>query len=293
MAISQPLRLVCSDDRHVLAGTRYSPSFVAARACVLIAPSIGVSQRFYEGFARWLSDCGTEVVTFDYRGTFESAELNANSAFSLLDWGRDLATAVQWLCEEHPHLRRFAVCHGIGAHLLGFAKNAHELDRMVWVGSGSLYWAHGSSLLSRLSSLAMSFLVLPLMARLMGRFPGRTLGILDDLPGPVASHWARWCRHPRYAAGAEEGTARYDRIKAEVLSLYFEADALAPEAGVHDFGTFCPNAAITYRRVTRQAFPEEASPHFDLFRQSHGAKQWPLVVGWLLSVPQYEEAFAA
>jgi predicted alpha/beta hydrolase len=54
-------------DGFTLRGEFYGDASLA-KAAVLIAPAMGVSQRYYADFSRWLADHGYLVLSFDYRG---------------------------------------------------------------------------------------------------------------------------------------------------------------------------------------------------------------------------------
>ena len=62
---------------------------------VLIAPAIGVPQRFYRDFASWLAERGYLTVTFDYLGIGESLPGSLRALdVNVSDWGRDDGSAV-------------------------------------------------------------------------------------------------------------------------------------------------------------------------------------------------------
>lgn len=56
---------------HLLSSCWYRPAGMP-RGAVLIAPAMGVKQRFYADFASWLAEQGFLVVTFDYLGMGQS-----------------------------------------------------------------------------------------------------------------------------------------------------------------------------------------------------------------------------
>ena len=58
---------VTTGDGYTLAATTFGDA-ATARASVLVAGAMGVEQRYYAGFARWLAGQGFFVATFDYRG---------------------------------------------------------------------------------------------------------------------------------------------------------------------------------------------------------------------------------
>jgi len=60
-------RFIRTHDGYDIAAAFFRPPGIV-RASVLIAPAMGVSQRFYAALADWLASRGFLVVTFDFRG---------------------------------------------------------------------------------------------------------------------------------------------------------------------------------------------------------------------------------
>lgn len=63
---------IVAADGYRLAAREYSAAGVPVGA-VLIVSAMAVPQSFYADLARWLARQGWQVVTFDYRGTGDSA----------------------------------------------------------------------------------------------------------------------------------------------------------------------------------------------------------------------------
>ncbi|WP_377157171.1 hypothetical protein ACFJIX_01380 [Roseateles sp. UC29_93] len=56
-----------AEDGFELRGHLYGEA-ATAKAGLLIAPAMGVEQRYYAAFARWMAEQGWLVLSFDYRG---------------------------------------------------------------------------------------------------------------------------------------------------------------------------------------------------------------------------------
>ena len=98
--------LRCADD-HRLAATLYRPT-AHPRGAVLLAPAMGVPQRFYAAFASFLAEQGFVALSFDYRGMGQSRTrpLRRERA-DILTWAeQDAAAALRALRETAPGLRR-------------------------------------------------------------------------------------------------------------------------------------------------------------------------------------------
>ncbi|MDI9738710.1 alpha/beta hydrolase, partial [Stutzerimonas stutzeri] len=67
---------------------------------------------------------------------------------------------------------------------------AGEVDRYLNVAGQYAYWRDYAAE-RRLQMYAKWHLLMPAMTRLVGYFPGRRLGWLEDLPAGVALEWSQ------------------------------------------------------------------------------------------------------
>ena len=106
-------------DGHDLAARAYVPSGQVRRA-VLIGAAMGVPQRFYQAFATWLAEQGVAVLTFDWRGTGESAPRRLRGfQASITDWAtQDLPAAADAVCARWPDVPRTFLGHSLGGSCL-------------------------------------------------------------------------------------------------------------------------------------------------------------------------------
>ena len=134
----EPLTLR-TPDGHELAARAYVPAGEVRRA-VLIGAAMGVPQRFYQAFATWLATQGVAVLTFDWRGTGESAPRSLRGfKASITDWAtQDLPAAADALCARWPDAPRTFLGHSLGGMIaLEALRRAPDLpvQRVVCLGS--------------------------------------------------------------------------------------------------------------------------------------------------------------
>lgn len=271
-------------DGYSLAATLFG-SGLPTLPTVVIASATGVRQAYYAPFASWLAQSfGANVVTFDYRGIGGSrpediAKLDA----SLEDWAElDFAGILDWAdktLEQPRHLS--LVGHSIGGQLIGLLPDPSRLAAVTLVGSQSGDFRLWPTLADRALYGALWYAVIPSVVSTFGYLPG-SLGIGEDLPGGVASEWARWCRTPGYMVGGRDGARRrdgYRRLRSPILAFGFDDDAYAPLAAVDALLALYENAPTRRRQVSRA---EAKVGHFGFFRERFKDNLWREAASFLL-----------
>lgn len=256
----------------------------SSRAVVLIAPALGVPQRFYFDFADWLAGQGFTALTFDYRGIGHGAPRSLRGLrASLDDWIRhDYAATLAEALRISDVKPLFVVGHSMGAQLLPLLPWSGAVRGMVAVAGGSGYWA-GFPAWTRPFILLMVHGVAPLATPLAGYFPGRRLRMIGDLPAGVIRQWRRWVMHRDYLVGVEPGAREaYARARFDLLSLTFGDDRMMSERNVEALHSHFRHV----RRETRRITPDEAGGpvgHLGFFRRRHCDTLWPIAADWLAS----------
>lgn len=268
----------------------------APRASVVIGGAMGVQQRFYAAFARWLAQQGIAAWTFDYRGSGASlagASLREVRA-DLFDWARDYEAVIDAAKAAAPEAPLYLLGHSLGAQLPGFLQRPQQVDGLVSIAAGSGYWRENAPRLKR-SILYFWFVLVPLAVRLWGYFPGRRLRKVGDLPRGVILQWRRWCLNPRYSVGAEgEPAARsYARVRFPVLALSITDDELMTLRGTESLVSFYSAAPRAVQRIAPADVQARRIGHFGFFREQFSASLWPHVADSLPRLAALTGAVAA
>ena len=263
-----------------LAVRRYEPAG-APRASIVIGGAMGVRQSFYEAFACWLAGQGLRVWTFDYRGSGDSRGAASLRGFEadLFDWARDYEAVIDAAKAALPAQPLYLLGHSLGAQLPGFLQRPEQVDGLVSIAAGSGYWRENAPRLKR-SILYFWFVLVPLVTRLCGYFPGRKLRKVGDLPRGVILQWRRWCLNPRYSVGAEGELAQksYSRVRFPVLALSMTDDELMTLAGTHSLVSFYDQAPRAIERIAPADVQARRIGHFGFFREQFSQSLWPATV---------------
>ena len=76
------------------------------------------------------------------------------------------------------------MAHSAGGQLLGLARNSDRVAAMLMISAPSGYWRLWKGRQRLLIGL-LWFVLMPVMTRLVGYFPGRRMGLGVDLPPGV------------------------------------------------------------------------------------------------------------
>ncbi len=283
------------DGGMPLAVRRYEPAG-APRASIVIGGAMGVRQSFYEPFAHWLAEQDLRVWTFDYRGSGDSrgdAPLRGFKA-DLFDWARDYEAVIDVAKAELPDDPLYLLGHSLGAQLPGFLQRPEQVDGLVSIAAGSGYWRENAPKLRR-SILYFWFVLVPLVTRLWGYFPGRKLKKVGNLPRGVILQWRRWCLNPRYSVGAEGELAlqSYGRVRFPVLALSITDDELMTLAGTESLVSLYAGAPSAVERIAPADVQARRIGHFGFFREQFSQSLWPSTVDklhWLAALTAVQHA---
>lgn len=270
-----------SGDGTPLAATAFEPEG-QPWAAVLIAPAMGVPAGYYARFARWLSQQGAAVLSFDYRGMGGSRfgkPLRGLRA-DLNDWLLDQDAALQAMSRRWPGVPLLLVGHSLGGQQAAALPSRERLAGVLGVALGSGYVGDlvpGYRLQARL----FLHLVGPAAVAVAGYFPGQRLGIVGDVPKGALLQWRRWCLTPGYLLDAEQRRPLYRAARFPVVSLALADDEMLAESGLRMMFEAHGNA-----RHYEVLQPQNGARlgHTGFFKETHRETHWPRALHHLKSL---------
>lgn len=277
MATLQPeLRWIDNGNGQQLASQWYTPA-EQPRGAVLIAPAIGVKQRFYSDFATWLATEGYLAVTFDYAGIGQSRRSSLRKLkVDILDWARyDGSAMLGQLASAAQGAPLYWIGHSLGAQVLPMVRGHERLTLIITIAAGSGYWRENSPQIRKQAWLLWHGMA-PLLTAVAGYFPGERLGAVGDLPAGVIRQWRRWCLHPDYLIGVEgEPIQRaFDAVKTPLVSLSFSDDEMMSARNTESLHGFYSSAPKTMHRIAPNEIGVERIGHFGFFRKHLQTRLW-------------------
>lgn len=230
-------------------------------------PALGVAARNYVPFAQALAERGIAVALHEWRGAGSSNR----RASRRVDWGyrelllADLPAGLAALRMRFGDGRVTLGGHSLGGQIavLHAGLQPGAVVRLLLVASGSPWWPcfHRPRLVQ-----AACFAV-PLIARVLGWFPGRRLGFGGNEARGVMIDWARSARSGRYVVegGGRDLEARLGDISLPVHAWRFADDWLAPAASLDWLLDKLPKASRRVSVVDAAALGTKAD-HFSWMR---------------------------
>ena len=278
------LQLQTRDGASLAARVYETGGFI--RGVVLIVSAMAIKQSFYADLARWMAGHGWEAITFDYRGTGDSAPRSLRGfEADILTWARqDCAAALAFARMRAAGRPLLWIGHSLGGQILAMTPGNRSLAAAVTVASGSGYWRENAYPL-RHYSWWLWHVIAPAATAICGYFPGRVLRMVGDLPRGVIEQWSRWCRDPDYAVGAEGQAMRdaYRRPTLPLLAISFTDDEYMSGRNIASLHGFYENARITMRQIKPATIGLDRVGHFGFFRAETGGCLWSPMLDWITS----------
>ncbi len=278
------VRLRALDGYPLGAALYVPPSGQPARRVAVLHCGAGIPAARYRRFARFLAEAGIPVLTYDYRGIGHSRPDGLRGfRAGIEDWAEfDCAGAIAWLCQRYPGIPMLGIAHSIGALIVGGAHNSSQQSRLVLVGGHTGYY--GDYLTKyRLPMRGVWHGLMPLLTLMLGYFPGRRLGLGEDLPARVALQWAGRHSPELRPTGTEPGFERVQMLLDRCAALQRPAllvsitdDAFATAAGTKRLLSYYPRLFPLEHLVYTPADAAVARVgHFGFFGRKAGVALWP------------------
>ena len=278
------LQMPCTDG-YLIRGHHWSRAATPRIATVIINPATGVLARYYHPLAKFLARHGFDVLTYDYRGIGASrpAALRG-SGIRWRDWGElDFDAVVRFARETAPDARIRVIGHSIGGFLPGLADATSSVERILTVGAQYAYYRDYARV-RRASLMFKWHLVMPVLTRVYGYFPGRRLGWLEDLPAGVANEWsfrradveAGYPMHLRHAV-----LERFAAIRAPITAIATLDDDYATFDAMHRTIRYFRSSDRTIAILDPASLGHVTIGHFGLFHSRHEHDAWQGLLQWL------------
>ncbi|WP_343610210.1 alpha/beta hydrolase family protein [Chryseobacterium oranimense] len=250
---------------------------------LLINSATGVKQQVYFSFARFFSEHGFTVITYDYRGIgLSKPEKMKGYRASMRIWGsEDYKTLTQYIKTEFPEYKKYCLGHSVGALILGMNEDSTMFDEFIFVGTQNAFV--GNLKLGTKVEAYLGFgIVQPLTTRLLGYFPANWFGLGESLPKNCAYDWRTLILNRKSTNKLLEKIDDYSKkLTQKVFVIRAEDDVWLTEKGVLSLlNNTYPNLRPSYRLVKTSESEKKEIGHINFFR-SYNKKLWNIILNEL------------
>ncbi|MBC3766621.1 alpha/beta fold hydrolase [Neptunicella marina] len=278
------MQRVCLNDTKQIVAHFFAAE--NATATVIMAPAMGVEQSYYFPLAHWLVSQNINCLTFDYEGMgFSNPDKKPINKASLTSWAWDDATsALNWVRSTLPELPIIWFGHSFGGQLLPMLQGQEHLNKVVTFNAGNGYWKLNAPQL-RKRSLLMWYLLVPLLTPLAGYFPGKSIGVVGDIPKYAIWQWRKWCLNPNYMLGAEGKWAQnlIENLQLDLTAIHCSDDEMLTEQSIHSLHTMFAAENWTLTRLIPEELGHKRIGHLGFFHKRFSDTLWPEVLLPLLT----------
>lgn len=282
--VSETNHIIVAADNFPLAATVFSASSASNRV-IVFASGLGVPRYAYFKFARYLASKGYKVITFDYRGIFESQDSAfLPSQMKMEEWGKkDIEAVLKFAQNELNAVELYYCAHSAGGQLIGLAPSCVHLDAIVFLSVNTGYWKLWPWHLKWMILLFWYFI--PVITWNRETFPAKFVGFSTiDIPSGVTRQWSRWGRSHNYIFDhiLPEEISRYAGLDIPLLALSFDDDTtLGPKPAIDELLTHFNNVKLTRRHIYPSEYSQSKIGHFGFFRKEFESSLWKEVLQWL------------
>ncbi|MEO0570349.1 MAG: alpha/beta hydrolase [Bacteroidota bacterium] len=268
---------------YPLGYTQYLPEVKPVKA-MLISSATAVYQDYYKKFAQYFAQQGLVTYTFDYSGFGASGNtidhLKTHRG-GMISWGAiDQKAMVELIHKNHPKLKLVLVTHSIGGQIMGFNPLNGLFEKVLMVASQSGYWKIYSGQ-DRLRLWLFWHFFIPVFTPFFGYYPGKSIGIVDNLPSSVVTEWRKWGLKKEYFMHFYNETEYYfEQLRVPMRMYSFTNDQFASKKGVDWLGKQYKNAKVERIHFDRGSNNKRPG-HFGFFKEEFEEALWKSTLDWL------------
>lgn len=279
----KPIKITAS-DQYSISATLFEPEAPNGKL-LLINSATGVKQQVYFGFAKYFTENGFTVLTYDYRGIGCSKpenlkKFNANMRI----WGTlDYKAVTRFVKEQYPNFQKFGLGHSVGALILGMNEDSEIFEKLVFVATQKAYVGN-LHFKTKIESYLGFGLAQPISTKVFGYFPAQWFGLGESLPYGVAFDWQTLILNKKSTNKLLEKTPNFSKnLTQNTFVIHAEDDSWVTEKGMHTLmeETY-PNLKPVYREIKISESEKHEIGHINFFR-SFNKNLWKIPLNWIES----------
>lgn len=251
---------------------------------LLINSATGVKQQIYFSFAKYFSEKGFTVITYDYRGIgLSKPRKMKNFEASMRIWGsKDYKALTDYIRLNFKDFKKYCLGHSVGALILGMNKNSDMFDEFVFVGTQNAFVGN-LKFRTKIEAYLGFGIIQPLTTTLLGYFPSQWFGLGESLPKNCAYDWRTLILNRKSTNSLLDKIEDYSKnLTQKVFVIRAEDDVWLTEKGVKSLlNETYPNLKPVYRLIKISESEKGEIGHVNFFR-SYNKKLWNIILNELI-----------
>ncbi|WP_374461739.1 alpha/beta fold hydrolase [Chryseobacterium taeanense] len=251
---------------------------------LLINSATGVKQQIYFSFAKYFSEKGFTVITYDYRGIgLSKPRKMKNFEASMRIWGsKDYKALTEYIRLNFKDFQKYCLGHSVGALILGMNKNSDMFDEFVFVGTQNAFVGN-LKFRTKIEAYLGFGIMQPLTTTLLGYFPAQWFGLGESLPKNCAYDWRTLILNRKSTNSLLDKIEDYSKnLTQKVFVIRAEDDVWLTEKGVKSLlNETYPNLRPVYRLIKISESEKGEIGHVNFFR-SYNKKLWNIILNELI-----------
>jgi predicted alpha/beta hydrolase len=124
--------------------------------------------------------------------------------------------------------------------------------------------------------------VMPLLTRVFGYFPGKRLGWLEDTPAGVVKDWSTLtAAYELRPSGKAVGELAFSQVRAQTLAISLSDDPFGTVAAIERLLAYFKSCPRSHLRIAPADINEAQIGHFAFFHTRFQSRLWPIALQWL------------
>ncbi len=271
-------------DGYKLSSVLYTDNDPKNKKKVLIINSAtAVDKKLYHHYAIFMAQNGYQVITYDYRGIASSRpkKLRGFEA-SFTDWGqKDFSGVIDFAKKEFPDHKIVTLGHSIGGTIIGMTERNKEICGIINIGAQTAYYKDWSKD-QKTKIYFLWHIVFPLITKLYGYFPGKSLRMLEDIPKGVIDQWHNRRNQTNMKTQMEANGMHffYNDCKAKLLTLGIEDDPIGTEKAINRIHNLFEKSDKSLEIIRLSSVPTTKIGHFGFFSRKCKNPLWVKTLDW-------------
>jgi len=275
--------LIPAKDGYKIASKIYTPSLHNKRKVLIINSATGVDKKLYHHYANFMATNGYTVVVYDYRGIAQSRPKKLRGfKTSFIDWGqKDFSGVLDFVKQKFPDYKIIVLGHSIGGTIIGMTKINTDISGIINIGAQTAYykdWAKNK----KIKIYILWHVFLPTITRLFGYFPGKKLGMLEDIPMGVIQQWHNRRKQENMKEQIENNGVAfyYSEFTGKLLTLGIEDDPIGTEIAIKRIHDLFVNSEKDMEIIRLNQLPTKQIGHFGFFSRKFKNNLWLKTLRW-------------